>query len=188
MANRPRKITALPKITNISNTDLFVVEQVTSNNVSVTSAIAGSNLINYLVNALRENITEMILDTLDITPEGYLKHITVGTDLAPSGKTYVKENLVSNVRSTAFDPIAGRDFYVIISGSGSASLKLVYSFDGINWAPQVTGVDSGSIITLDSFSYTGTQIMIPGQVSKAGMLVSIMPGSVSGTVTVEFGQ
>lgn len=43
MANRPRKIPELSAVTNVADTDLFIVEQV-SGNTSTTFKITGLNL------------------------------------------------------------------------------------------------------------------------------------------------
>lgn len=116
--------------------------------------------------------------------------ISSGAGFGPAGvPAYAPVNLANNTRSASFSPLAGRDFYCKISGAGSAPVRLEYSLDGgTTWAPMVTGVDGGAPIVLDSLAYAGSPVMLSGQVSKTGMLVSVMPGTVSGTVTVEFGQ
>lgn len=115
--------------------------------------------------------------------------VEIGPAYQDANKTYTPVNLTSNNRSASFSPLAGRDFYCLIKGSGSAPVRLEYSMDGgTSWAPMVTGVDGGAPIVLDSLAYSGSPVMLSGQVSKTGMLVSVMPGTVSGTVTVEFGQ
>lgn len=98
--------------------------------------------------------------------------------------------LTSNQRTAGCSVEPGKDFYCLVKGAGSASVRLEYSMDGgTSWAPMVSGVDGGSPIVLDSLAYAGSPVILSGQVSKTGMLVAVMPGTVSGgTVTVEFGQ
>ena len=109
-----------------------------------------------------------------------------GAAPAPS---YTVEALASVTRSTGFSPIAGREFYCKLTGSGSATVTLVYSMDdGSTYQYMATGVDGSAPIVSGQVAYSNSPMILRGQVDKAGMRVALLPGSVTGTVTVEFGQ
>ena len=117
-----------------------------------------------------------------------LKYGAAGADYEDARETYDSENLVSATRSTAFSPDAGREFYLIIYGSGSATVQLVYSFDDTNYYPMASGVDGGAPIYTNKLAYAGSPLIIASSCDKTGFKVAALPGTVSGTVTIKFAQ
>lgn len=114
---------------------------------------------------------------------------TVPAELPASGKSYVAENLVDNTVSTSFQPIAGRPFYLTITGSGSGPLKVVYSRDaGATWLPEILAVDAGAPIVSNSLTYAAVAGVLVLQVSERGVLAAVLPGDITGTITVDFSQ
>lgn len=157
--------------------------------LALLSTAAGQTALQGLVGEVQASPTaNTVLDRL--------KAITAAVQapaLTASGvAAYTPEALVSSTRSTHFAPAAGREFYCRISGAGSAVVTLVYSLDGgTNYDPQATGVDGSAPIIMDQVAYNGaTQngILLTGDISKYGARVAILPGTVTGTVTVGFDQ
>jgi hypothetical protein len=116
--------------------------------------------------------------------------------LAASGVTAVTGTLATNTISATFAPIAGRTYYVTLSGTGSATVMVIYSRDaGATWAPEATGVDGSAPIVMNKIAYAGLPVRVPLSVSESGVLTALCPGTMSsgtacaGTVTgtVPFG-
>jgi hypothetical protein len=119
-----------------------------------------------------------------------------GPAYAASGVTAVTGTLATNTISATFAPIAGRTYYVTLSGTGSATVTVIYSRDaGATWAPEATGVDGSAPIVMNKIAYAGLPVRIPLSVSESGVLTALCPGTMSsgtacvGTVsgTVPFG-
>ena len=104
-------------------------------------------------------------------------------------KAYTPVNLTSAVRSASFKPYVEREFFCRISGSGNGTVTLVYSYDGGTiWTPKVVAVNGGAPITMNQVAYNNSPVILTAFTDRVGMLVAALPGTISGTVTVEFGQ
>ncbi len=106
---------------------------------------------------------------------------------------YAAEALVTSTRSTHYAPLSGRKCYAQLTGTGSAPITLVYSFDGgTTYSPMTTGTGSETApITVDAYTYNGaTQngMLIEFECDVTDYRVAILPGTVSGTVTLDFFQ
>ncbi|USQ97230.1 hypothetical protein [Caulobacter sp. RL271] len=119
--------------------------------------------------------------------------------LPASGVSAVTGSLASNTLSSTFTPTAGRTFYATISGTGSATVTVIYSRDsGTTWAAEATGVDGSAPITSNKVAYAGVPIRIPLVVTESGVIAALCPGSmtsgsacsgtVTGTVSFAFSQ
>lgn len=111
-----------------------------------------------------------------------------GFGLAPSGKVYNAEALVSDQVSTPFIPAAGRPFYLTLDGGGTATVTVVYSRDDGPFVAELTMVDGGAPITLNKGAYAGLPGVLTLQVAEVGVEVAVHAEGVTGGVTVQFSQ
>lgn len=111
-------------------------------------------------------------------------------DLTDSGVDAVEGALVSSTRTSAFEPLAGRPFYLELTGTGSATVTVLYRCnDGSTYAPSAVATDGGSPIILDKIAYSGAiqnGVRMALEVDQAGVSVKASPGAVTGTVNFAF--
>lgn len=109
-----------------------------------------------------------------------------------SGKAPATGALVSSTPSAAFSPVAGRPFFLELTGTGSVTATVTYLCnDGVTYAPNVTATDGGAPIVLDQIAYNGgtrNGVRIELQLDQAGGSVRVEPGVVTGAVNFAFVQ
>lgn len=153
-----------------------------------TGAATQATLAQLLAKVITAPATEAKQDTGN-TSLSTIVAVLRGSGFAASGLSYAAEALASSTRSTAFTPIAGRTFYVTLTGTGSATVTLVYSRDaGANFYPEAAGVNGGAPIITGQVAYAGTGIVMSVEVAEVGVQVAVLPGAVSGAITVDFSQ
>lgn len=100
------------------------------------------------------------------------------------------ETLVSSTRSSSVTPSKGQTAKLIIAGTGSVILTIVYSYDeGVNFYPKVAAVDASAPIRMDRVTYNGATLN--GEIHEfsdnvTGYRVAVLPETVTGTVTVDW--
>ena len=112
-----------------------------------------------------------------------------GYDMQPTGLPVTTSSLTSATQSATFIPLAGRSFYVTLSGSGIANCQLERMVDGSNWT-KLTSTAANTTTQLYNWSLSNG-----GAISEE--VVTYQYGAkfrlnctayTSGTVTVSFSQ
>jgi hypothetical protein len=109
--------------------------------------------------------------------------IFVEDGLAKSSVEPATNTIAAPGQTTSFEPTAGRDAYLLLSGGTSATGVIEYSIDGgTSWFQlSVEGNALGAI------SYVGAALVIPVvTLDRAGTLIRANFSAVSGSVTWRF--
>lgn len=107
----------------------------------------------------------------------------------PSGVTTVSGALASDTATDPFTPTAERTAYLELTGTGSATVTLVYECnDGATYAPNSVGTDGGAPIILGKVAYAGAATRLSFETTIFGQKVKALPGTVTGTVNFAFRQ
>lgn len=133
-------------------------------------------------NAVGGDIDLKLIDNGDGTYS--LQH--VAAPLSASGVTAATSSGLSSASTWAptFAYVPGRQFYLTLGGTGTGTVTVTYSRDnGSSYVPEVTAVDGGAPITLNSVNYAGSAITLPLSQSEAGLKIGIKTGTLVGTIT-----